>query len=125
MTLQGFCYECRRSSATAGTSVRTGDHGRTTAPRSWRGGSRGIVSDLTKAPEQLREDLERMVEFERRELRTDPEREAEANRVRSGYQDLAAKGLMTPVEPGEKLEGFKETRTPSANWRRCGSDGTG
>ncbi|MDP9474596.1 MAG: recombinase family protein [Actinomycetota bacterium] len=78
----------------------------------------GFVSDLMKNPEQLREDLERMVEFERRELRADPDREAkawleklaEADRMRSGYQDLAAKGLMTPAELGEKLEGLKETR---------------
>lgn len=78
----------------------------------------GFVSELMKSPEQLREDLERMVELEKRELRTDPEREArawleklaEADRMRSGYQDLAAKGLMTPAELEEKLEGLGETR---------------
>ena len=79
----------------------------------------GFVSNLMKKiSEQLREDLERMVELERRELRTDPEREAkawleklaEADRMRSGYQDLTAKGLMTSAELGEKLEGLQETR---------------
>jgi len=38
------------------------------------------------------------------------EKLAEVERMRSGYQDLAAKGLMTFEELGEKLQGLEETR---------------
>ncbi len=91
----------------------------------------GFVSDPMKNPHQLRQDLKRMVEWERREPRRDPEREAMAwleklartDRGRRGYQDLAAKGLMTPGELGEKLEGLVEMRAvaerePEALWAR-------
>ena len=91
MTLQGFYYKCRRV-------VRDGrdvcpDRGSRPNLRTEKLEGRiwSIASDLTKTPEQLREDLKRMVE-----LRPDHEREAEADRVCSGYQDLAAKGLMIP-----------------------------
>ena len=55
---------------------------------------------------------------ERQELRGDPDRVtrvwleklAEADRIRSGYQDLAAKGLMTYEELGEKLGQVEKTR---------------
>jgi hypothetical protein len=71
-----------------------------------------------KDPDALREDLERMVELERRDMGGDPDREArawleklaEADRMRSGYQDLAAKGLMTFDELGEKLKTLDDTR---------------
>ena len=76
------------------------------------------VSDRMKDPAALREDLERMVELERRDMGGDPAREVrawleklgEADRMRSGYQDLAAKGLMTFDELGEKLKAIDETR---------------
>ena len=75
------------------------------------------VSDKIKDPDTLRADLERMVELERRDLGGDPQREAkawlekltDADRMRSGYQDLAANGLMTFNELGEKLAGLEET----------------
>jgi hypothetical protein len=81
-----------------------------------------LVSDLMKSPERLREDLERMVKLERGQLRADSDREAEAwpeklaeaDRMRGGYQDLAAKGLMTYEELGEKLAGLKEIRETAA-----------
>ncbi len=71
-----------------------------------------------KDPEQLRDDLQRMVEHEREGLYGDPEQEAnmwteklaEVDRMRSGYQDLAAKGLMTFEELEGKLQGLEETR---------------
>jgi hypothetical protein len=71
-----------------------------------------------KDPVALREDLERMVELEQRDMGGDPDREArawlgklaEADRMRSGYQDLAAKGLMTFDELGEKLKTLDDTR---------------
>ena len=77
-----------------------------------------LVSDIMKDPEQLRDDLERMIEQEGEGLYGDPKQEAkvwteklaEVERMRSGYQDLAAKGLMTFDELGEKLQGLEETR---------------
>ncbi len=59
-----------------------------------------------------------MIEQEREGLYGDPEQEAkvcteklaEVDRMRGGYQDLAAKGLMTFEELGEKLQGLEETR---------------
>ena len=38
------------------------------------------------------------------------EKLAEVEQMRSGYQDLAAKGLMTFDELGEKLQGLEKTR---------------
>jgi site-specific DNA recombinase len=77
-----------------------------------------FVSDMMKNPEQLREDLERVVEQERRTMRGDPEREAnawldklaEVDRKRSGFQDMAAEGLITLDELRTKLAGLEETR---------------
>ena len=74
----------------------------------------GLLTDA----EQLREDMERMVELERKNLRGDPEREAkvwldklaEADRKRSGFQDMAAEGLITFDELREKLAGLEEGR---------------
>jgi polyhydroxyalkanoate synthesis regulator phasin len=58
-----------------------------------------------------------MIEEERNSLQGDSEREvkarlnelAEADRMRSGYQELAAKGLMTLDELGTKLQELEET----------------
>src|SRR5215211_204479 len=77
-----------------------------------------FVSDYLKNPERLRTGLERMVEEKRKGLRGDPEREArawldklaEADRMRAGYQELAAKGLMTFEELGARLEELEGTR---------------
>jgi hypothetical protein len=77
-----------------------------------------FVSDYLKNPERLRTGLERMVEEKRKGLRGDPEREArawldklaEADRMRAGYQELAAKGLMTFEELGARLEELEDTR---------------
>jgi hypothetical protein len=77
-----------------------------------------LVSDLMKDPEQLRDDLERMIEQERKGLHGDPDREAkvwaeklaEVGQMRSGYQEMAAKGLMTFEELEEKLRGLEATR---------------
>jgi site-specific DNA recombinase len=78
----------------------------------------GLVSGLLKDPEQLRADLERMIEEEHQGLCADPHREtkvwlqklAEVDQMRGGYQALAAKGLMTFEELGEKLQDLEETR---------------
>ncbi len=111
-------YRCRRlvrdgKDACAAGQARPGHRAANLEQR-----IRGFVSELMKDPEQLREDLERMIELERRVSRGDPDREAgawleklaEAERLRGGYQDLAAKGLMTYEELGEKLQRLEETR---------------
>jgi site-specific DNA recombinase len=96
-----FYYECTR--------LRNADSRRCVAkvrrvradalePRIWE-----FVSGLLLEPGRLRRGLEAMIEEEERASRGDPEREArlwheklrEAERMRSGYQDLAAKGLLT------------------------------
>jgi hypothetical protein len=77
-----------------------------------------FVFGLLTDPEQLREDMEKMVELERKGVRGDPEREAkvwldklaEVDRKRSGFQDMAAEGLITFEELREKLAGLEEAR---------------
>lgn len=78
----------------------------------------GAVSGLMKDPEQLRADLEEMIKRERRSMRGDPEKEAETwlrkmsevDRKRSGFQDLAAEGLIKLDELRAKLAELEETR---------------
>ena len=85
----------------------------TTEPQVWE-----LVSGILQNPEQLRVDLERMIEVEREGMRGDPDREAktwleklaEVSRMRSGYQEMAAKGLITFEELEEKLQSLEDTR---------------
>jgi site-specific DNA recombinase len=78
----------------------------------------GFVSDMMNNPEQLRADLEKVVERERQSVRGNPEREAKAwleriaevDRKRSGFQDMAAEGLITLDELRTKLAGLEEAR---------------
>jgi hypothetical protein len=78
-----------------------------------------FVFGLLTDPEQLREDMERMVELERKNVRGNPEREAkvwldklaETDRKRGGFQDMAAEGLITFEELREKLAGLEKGRT--------------
>jgi hypothetical protein len=87
-------------------------------PRIWE-----FVSGLLKEPERLRAGLDAMIEDERNERRGDPERETrvwldklvEVDRMRAGYQELAAKGLMTLNELGERLGELDETRETARN----------
>ena len=84
-----------------------------TEPQVW-----GLVSSLMTDPEQLRADLERMIELERETLRGDPKREARAWRnklsevewQRSRAQDMAIAGLLCYDELGAKLAVLDETR---------------
>ena len=77
-----------------------------------------FVTHMLKDPEQLRADLERVVEQERRGMHGDPEREAkawldklpEAEGKRSGFPDMAAEGLITFDELRTKLAELEETR---------------
>jgi site-specific DNA recombinase len=77
------------------------------------------VSSILKDPEQLRADLDCMIELERRGMRRrDPDKEArlwaeklaEAERMRRGYQEQAAKGYMSLDELGAALEMLEEAR---------------
>jgi hypothetical protein len=77
-----------------------------------------VVSDLLKDPRRLRVGLEEMIELERQQLRRNPDAEirmwlsriAEADNMRGGYQELAAKGLMTFEELGEKLAQLEDDK---------------
>ncbi len=77
-----------------------------------------VVSGVFGDPDQLRADLERMIELEREGMRGDPEHEAKAwldklaevDQERRGYQRLAAKGRMTGRELDEVLAELEETR---------------
>lgn len=77
-----------------------------------------FVSGLMSDPDQLRHDLERMIELERGAVRGDPRREtkvwleqlAETDRKRSGFQDMAAEGLITLDELRAKLAALEEVR---------------
>jgi DNA repair ATPase RecN len=78
-----------------------------------------VVSGIFGDPDRLRADLQKMIELEREGLRGDPDREAKAwleklaeiDRKRSGFQDMAAEGLITFDELRAKLADLDETRT--------------
>ena len=78
-----------------------------------------LICTLLMNPEQLRKDLEKMIEQERQGSRGDSDREAKAwlqrisevDRMRGNYQEMAAKGLITFEELGDKLGQLQETRT--------------
>jgi hypothetical protein len=85
-----------------------------TEPRVWE-----LVSGLLTDPEQLRADLERMVELERDRLRGGAphletkvwlEKLSEVDRERHVYHKLTAKGHMIYEELGEALAELGETR---------------
>ena len=77
-----------------------------------------VVSGIFGDPDRLRADLEKMIELECEGLRGDPDREAKAwleklaeiDRKRSGFQDMAAEGLITFDELRAKLAALDETR---------------
>ena len=76
------------------------------------------VRDLLKDPEELRADLERMIELERDGMREDPEHEArvwlgklaEVDRQRARAQDMAIQGLLDYDELRAKLASLEEAR---------------
>ena len=112
-----FYYTCSRlrnsDSAGCETKIRS-VRADVLEPRIWE-----FVSGLILEPGRLRRGLDAMIEEEERARRGDPDREAklwheklqEADRMRSGYQDLAARGLLTYEELGVKLAALEETRT--------------
>jgi site-specific DNA recombinase len=78
----------------------------------------GAVCAILNDPEQLRADLDRMIDSERHDMRRDPDKEAklwvdklaETDRMRRGYQKQAAMGYMTLDELGAALEELEKTR---------------
>jgi site-specific DNA recombinase len=77
-----------------------------------------LVRSVLTDPEQLRDDLERLIEQERQSVRGDPEREvrtwleklSQVDRKRSGYIDLAADGILSRDELEAKLARLEESR---------------
>jgi hypothetical protein len=82
-----------------------------------------LVLALLTDSERLRAGLDEMMDRERSGSRVAPDREAkawlerlaEADRMRAGYQELAAKGLMTTEELGAKLEELETRRRTAAD----------
>jgi site-specific DNA recombinase len=77
-----------------------------------------FVSSLLKDPVLLRQGLTRLIEDEKRSLRSDPEKETAAwlerlstlERKRRGFQEIAAEGLMGLSELKERLAELDEER---------------
>jgi site-specific DNA recombinase len=76
------------------------------------------VSELLKHPEQLRADLDAMIELERSSMRSDPDREAklwadkllEVDRKRTRYQEMASDDLISFDELRSRLSELDSTR---------------
>lgn len=77
-----------------------------------------FVCGVLQDPEQLTEDLYRMIELEKEGIRGDPQESqrvwlqklSEVEEERRGYQRLAARGKMTDAEFDEALAELEETR---------------
>jgi site-specific DNA recombinase len=77
-----------------------------------------LVRSLMLEPEYLLDDIDRMIQEERKAVRGNPEQEAKVwfekiaavERKRSGFQDMAAEGLITLDELREKLTGLDDLR---------------
>ena len=78
-----------------------------------------FVSDLLTDPDQLRSDLDAMIEEERQGMPGEPELEAkpwlnklsQVEHKRSRFQDMAAEGYINFEELGAKLSDLEEIRT--------------
>ena len=78
----------------------------------------GLVCGTILNPDQLRDDLDRMIELERQDRRGDPDKEArlwadqlaETERKRARYQEMAAGDLITFDELRVRLAGLDEAR---------------
>jgi hypothetical protein len=76
------------------------------------------VSGIMKDPEQLRDDLDLMLELQRQSFRGDPDSDAKTwleklsgvKRKRAAFQDMAAEGLIAFDELRTKLADLEETR---------------
>jgi site-specific DNA recombinase len=82
-----------------------------------------LISGLLKDPARLRAGLEELIEEERRAVRGNPDKVAEAwakklaevDSKRSAYQDQQAEGLITLDELRTKLADLEETRAVALN----------
>jgi site-specific DNA recombinase len=110
-----FYYSCasRREGNLSSCENRRTHRAERIEPAVWE-----LVSNLLTDSERLRAGLDEMMERERKGSRGDPDREAkvwlerlaEAESMRAGYQELAAKGLMTIEELGARLEELERSR---------------
>ena len=111
-----YYYRCpnRAVNGLEACQMRTNHRAEKIEARIWE-----TVSSILTDPQRLRADLEEMINRERQsKLRGDPELErkawmdklAETNRMRSGYQEQAAKGLMTLDELATRLRELEGTR---------------
>jgi site-specific DNA recombinase len=115
-----FYYSCasRREGKLSSCANRKTHRAERIEPAVWE-----LVTALLTDPERLRAGLDAMVEQERsgsrgdldHEARVWLERLAEADHMRAGYQELAAKGLMTIEELGTRLEELEATRRTAAD----------
>jgi site-specific DNA recombinase len=114
-----FYYRCMKRFSEGKETCQNGrSH---SAPKTEAAVWEKIYADMT-SPQALREDLERIIELKRREMRGDPESEArawhrklsETEAMRSGYQEQAARGLMTLDELAARLSELEETRQRAA-----------
>ena len=110
-----FYYRCPRRAQDGNTAC---SHAKYHAAEDVESGVWGLVRSVLTDPEQLRDDLDRLIEQERQSMRGDPEREvrtwleklSQVDRKRSGYIDLAADGIMSRHELEAKLARLEETR---------------
>ena len=109
-----FYYRCgARYRSRNGCDHSKSHHAEEVEARVWE-----YVRDLLRDPEELRADLERMIELERAGVRGDTEQEiktwvdklSEVNRQRSRAQDMAIQGLLDYDELRTKLASLEETR---------------
>jgi hypothetical protein len=115
-----FYYSCasRREGNLSSCPNRKTHRAERIEPAVW-----GLVSALLTEPERLRVGLDEMMEQERSRVRDDSDHEAkawlerlaEADRMRAGYQELAAKGLMTIEELSARLEELETTRRTASD----------
>lgn len=110
-----FYYRCPRRARDGGEACpQTKYH----AAEEVESGVWEIVRVILTDPEQLRADLERMIELERGGMRRNPEQEvkawldklSEADHKRARFQDMAADGLISFGELRDKLESLAKTR---------------
>jgi site-specific DNA recombinase len=110
-----FYYTCRTRYKNGTGVCENGKYhvAATVEARTW-----DAVAKLLKEPEQLRADLDAMIELERNSLRGDPDREAklwtgkllEVDRKRTRYQEMAADYLITFDELRSKLSELDSVR---------------
>jgi hypothetical protein len=110
-----FYYMCRtRHKTGTGACENSENHAAVTVEtRTWE-----AVAKLLKDPEQLRADLDAMIELERNSLRGDPDREVklwtdklfEVDRKLTRYQEMAADDLITFNELKSRLSELDSIR---------------